>query len=118
MYMLITPHIYTIYIFSAADGGRGGGLCGDDLCVGGDAVVAAAGVGEHGGGQPVAPGVGGEPDRVRAGAPRAAQRARPQLLEPRRVRRPFHARRHRHRHTAHRQDRLLACCQCMLLIVY
>jgi hypothetical protein len=105
---LICNNQYAIYILlSAADGGRGGGVRGDDLGGGGDAVVAAAGVGEHGGGQPVAAGVGGEPDRVRAGAPRAAQRPRPHLLEPRRVRRPVHARRHRHRHTAHRQDQHL-----------
>jgi hypothetical protein len=70
--------------------------------------VAAAGVGEHGGGQPVAAGIGGEPDRVRAGSPGAAQRIRPHLPEPRRLRRPLHHHRHRRRHPSHRKDQHLA----------
>jgi hypothetical protein len=69
--------------------------------------VAAAGVGEHGGGQPVAAGVGGEPDRMRAGSTGAAQRLRPHLLEPHRLRRALHPHRHRHRHPPHRKDQHL-----------
>ena len=92
-------------IFSTAAGDEGGRIGRGHLAGVGAQGVADTGVREHGGWEPDAVGVGGEPDRVRAGKAGAVLRLQPLLLEPPPVWGALNHRRHRHR-PAHRQQLL------------
>ena len=61
-----TDRLCTVFVLHCSPAARrtGGGLSGGDLPRGGDQRVADPGVGEHGGRESLAAGVGGEPDRV------------------------------------------------------
>lgn len=96
---------------SAASWRAGGEVGGGAVALGGGAGVADTGVGEHGGGELVAAGVGGEPDRVRAGAAVAGLRLHPLLLGPPRLRPPLHPHRHRRRSPPHPRLTNLPTCR-------
>nr|CAD1844807.1 unnamed protein product [Ananas comosus var. bracteatus] len=97
--------------YCAASWRAGGEVGGGAVALGGGAGVADSGVGEHGGRELVAAGVGGEPNRVRAGAAVAGLRLHPLLLGPPRLRPPLHPHRHRRRPPPHPRLTNLPTCR-------
>jgi hypothetical protein len=75
-------YIYLKLPFSSSAGHKGGSVSSCNLPRVREESLAHTGMGEHGGRQPDPLGLGGEPDRLRAGAAGTVLRVQPHLLEP------------------------------------